>query len=137
MGTKKVVIVGASHSGISAAINLKKALKDKAEIILLESSDGTGLSFVGADGLLWIEDLITKKHLGYITSDKINSFGINFHLNEKVIKIDSINKKIITISSEFSYDYVVLATGSSPNIPEFAKEYLNKLDYRLASFTYR
>lgn len=122
MQIKTVAIVGASHSGISAAINIKKALKDDVNVILFEQNTEEGLSFVGADGLLWVEGIIDDSHLGYTTSEKIRSSGIDFYLSTKVSNIDSEQQIIGTNNGEFKYDYVILATGSSPIIPGFAKD---------------
>lgn len=130
--TKTVVIVGASHAGISTAINIKKYSNDDLKVILLEATDGEGISFVGADGLLWIQGKIEQNNLVYTTISKIINKGIDLKVNHYVREIDIKNQIVNCQTSEgdkaYNYDYLVLATGSHPFIPDEYQKVIDSLD---------
>ncbi|GIU48556.1 nitrite reductase large subunit [Shewanella sairae] len=43
--------------------------------------------------------------------------GVTLHLGQEVIEIDVVNKQVFTQDADFSYDKLVLATGSYPFVP--------------------
>jgi NADPH-dependent 2,4-dienoyl-CoA reductase/sulfur reductase-like enzyme len=122
---KRIVIVGGSHAGISTAINLKKALGDEVEVTLLERHNEFEFSFVGADGLLWIQGKLPENKLGYAAPEKIRLSGINLHFECQVQEVDFQKKVVFGLTDNsvqsFAYDFLVLASGSTPATPKWAK----------------
>ncbi|MFX1502798.1 MAG: NAD(P)/FAD-dependent oxidoreductase [Promethearchaeota archaeon] len=112
----KVVIIGNNISGTFTAQNIR-ALNDDIEIDIYTQENYPYYTRVKLPELIsekvTIDDLIVFKEDWYKTRQ------INLHLNKKVIKID-LNSKSINIEgvdSPVSYDRLVLALGSTPNIP--------------------
>jgi NADPH-dependent 2,4-dienoyl-CoA reductase/sulfur reductase-like enzyme len=121
-----IVIVGASHAGISAAVNLMRSIKSDnrqhdIKVTLLEQGDGSSLSFVGADGLLWVSGDIEEKHMGYTDVESVRNKGIDLQVNSEVVSINPKLNEVETIETSFHYDYLILATGSHPIVPDFAQ----------------
>ncbi|MDR2538937.1 MAG: FAD-dependent oxidoreductase [Bifidobacteriaceae bacterium] len=88
---KQVVIVGANHSGISAAVHLSK--NPEFKVTLLEASDF--ISFVGAEALLWVLGIIKDpSHMGYTNPKKIQAKGIDLRLNSPVVDLDFVHKSL-------------------------------------------
>lgn len=116
----KIVIVGASHAGISAAVALRKKLPG-AKVTLLEQGEDSGISFVGADGLLWVSGDIEKEHTIYTSQEKTAAKGIEFLTSTSVEAVNLAQKEVtVQNGSKYNYDYLILATGSDPIIPQSA-----------------
>jgi NADPH-dependent 2,4-dienoyl-CoA reductase/sulfur reductase-like enzyme len=115
-----IVVVGASHAGISAAVALRKKLPG-SKITLIEQGDDRGVSFVGADGLLWVSGDIEEQHMVYTNCEKTLAKGIDFKTSTTVQEVDLAQKKVIVQNNTtYDYDYLILATGSNPIIPQSA-----------------
>lgn len=103
----KIVILGGSFGGLTAAFELKRVLGKNAEITLLCDQD----RFVFIPSLPWVamgwrkaEDItLSLKHI-------LVPKGINF-VHGGAESIDPEKSAIKTSSSEFSYDYLIIATG--------------------------
>ncbi|MBZ2169698.1 nitrite reductase large subunit NirB [Marinobacter sp. F4216] len=59
----------------------------------------------------------THADLAMGTADWYASNGIDLHLNEQVTAIDRVRKIVTTPRGDYSYDELVLATGSYPFVP--------------------
>ena len=60
----------------------------------------------------------TAEDLALTTEDYYKTLGVEGHFGDPVIKIDRDNKVVITeLGNEFTYDKLVLATGSYPFVP--------------------
>jgi len=116
MNKKKIVVVGngmVGHNFIEKLVDSGKL--EQYEVVVFGEEirpayDRVYLSsyFSGktADDLSLVEPGYYEKH------------GITLHLNDKVVKLDRLNKKVISESGkEESYDRLILATGSYPFVP--------------------
>lgn len=114
----KIVIIGGSHAGIAVALKIK-TLSPNTDVTLIEATDHLG--FIGDTVNLMLQGLISKDDIAQgevYTIEDILATGINLQLNTIAIKINRKNKTIILQEpnqsiKELTYDYLVLAMGSS------------------------
>ncbi|HQN63676.1 MAG TPA: FAD-dependent oxidoreductase [Flexilinea sp.] len=132
---KKVIIVGGVAGGATTAARLRR-LDENAEIILFErgkyiSYANCGLPYHVGDVIPSREDLLLQ------TPESLKSkFNIDVRIQQEVTFIDRAKKTVsvknLATSQESveSYDTLVLATGSSPiipNIPGIQSKYIFSL----------
>jgi sulfide:quinone oxidoreductase len=105
----KIVILGGSFGGLTAAFELKRLLGPKADITLISDAD----RFVFIPSLPWLS-------LGWRKAEEITlpiravleGKGIAFR-NEEATGVDADASKVLTGGGEAPYDYLVIATGPS------------------------
>jgi thiazole biosynthesis-like protein len=120
----KVVIVGGVAGGASAAARLRR-LREDFEIIILDK--GPYVSFANCGLPYYVGNVIKERtSLELVTPRRFKSwFNIDVRVNNEVISINTNNKQVLTKdlmkNEEYSleYDYLILATGSSPIVPKF------------------
>lgn len=103
----KILILGAGFGGLHAATRLSEELDSSIEISLIDKNDSFIIGFAKFDVMF-----------GRRTSQDIKSFyknlaieGINFV--QDTIEIIDPNKKVVkTVSTTFSYDYLIVALGA-------------------------
>ena len=120
----RVIIIGGGAAGASCATRLRR-LNEEIEIIILERTDEVSIANCGLP--YYISDIIPNRDdILVSTPQKFKSwFNIDVLLNTEVVEINKEEKFVITSYNEkLSYDYLVLANGASPIIPNF--EGLNK-----------
>jgi NADPH-dependent 2,4-dienoyl-CoA reductase/sulfur reductase-like enzyme len=126
----KVVIIGASHGGIAAARRIREEYPE-VDVHIYEKRDD--VAFVSQTIPLF---LMGKQNLlkaaNYTTHDELSSEGITVHNQMEVVEVNVKNHeiKVIPVGSDcdielVSYDKLILATGSYPNLPPTGGE-LNK-----------
>ena len=124
----RVLIIGGSHAGIATARHLKK-IKPATEVILIGQS--TVLGYIGSSLNLFMEKYIEHLENCRTTSaSELMSEGINVMLQTKATQIDEKNKILhlllkdgeTTVKDQLSYDYLVLAMGSSQYSTSFSPE---------------
>ncbi len=121
----KIVIIGGGFAGLSAVKALRK-LKNKLDIVLFDKSSFTTM-------LPSLPDLVIGKlEKEYLIEDikKILPKNIVFK-NEKIISINFYDKSIKSEISNYSYDYLIITSGSITNFFDFKKN-INKV-YKLDS----
>ena len=111
----KVVIIGASFAGVTAALEVRKK-HSEAEIVLLEKQSKLGYIPNGLH--LYLDKKISSLDDAYfITEEELKSDGIDCSLKTTVVKVDSIQKLIHYHKQSkkvvISYDKLIIATGSS------------------------
>ncbi|KAA0565244.1 CoA-disulfide reductase [Bacillus sp. CH30_1T] len=120
---KKVIIIGAVGGGATTASQIRK-LDSKIEIILLEKT--SYLSY-GACGMPYYlgEVIKDRESLFAATPEKLHTKkNIDVRMHHEALKIDRDKKSILVRDHdknrdyEEAYDYLVLATGASPFIPD-------------------
>ncbi len=120
----RIIIIGGVAGGASAAARLRR-LKEDFEIIMLER--GPYVSFANCGLPYYVGNVIKERTSLELVSPQrfLERFNIDVRINNEVISIDK-NSKSITIkdrmnSKEHSlyYDYLILATGSTPIVPNF------------------
>lgn len=106
-GKTRIVILGGSFGGLTTAFELKRHLRNQADITVVCDLD----KFVFIPSLPWVSmgwrepDDITIP-LYEILSPK----GITF-INEEAVGVDPDSSKVVTTNQEIPYDYLVIATG--------------------------
>ena len=116
----RVIIIGGGAAGASCATRLRR-LNEDAEIIILERTNEVSIANCGLP--YYISDVIPNRDSILVsTPQKFKSwFNIDVHLETEVIEINKEEKFVLTNSNEkLNYDYLVLANGASPIVPEFA-----------------
>lgn len=70
----------------------------------------------------YITEELSWEQLQKIKQEELDKLKIKIHHNSSIVAIDRVNKAIIDISERhYSYDKLILATGSSPFIPSGAQ----------------
>ncbi|MFD2308440.1 FAD-dependent oxidoreductase [Enterococcus termitis] len=111
----KVVIIGASFAGISAALTLRKKYSDAA-IYLIEKQATVGY-LPGGLNLYFNEKINSIDDATFISEEQLTDQTINLLLSAEVISLDS-EQQIINYQKDdqifaLSFDKLILATGSS------------------------
>ena len=115
----RVIIIGGGAAGASCATRLRR-LNEDAEIIILERTSEVSIANCGLP--YYISDVIPNRDSILVsTPQKFKSwFNIDVRLETEVIEINKEEKFVLTNSNEkLSYDYLVLANGANPIVPEF------------------
>ena len=115
----RVIIIGGGAAGASCATRLRR-LNEDAEIIILERTSEVSIANCGLP--YYISDVIPNRDSILVsTPQKFKSwFNIDVRLETEVVEINKEEKFVITNSNEkLSYDYLVLANGASPIVPDF------------------
>lgn len=124
----RVLIIGGSHGGIATARHLKK-INPSVEVIIIEQSNVLG--YIGSSLNLYLEKYVSSLEACRTTNpSQLLTEGINVMIHSKVTMVDPTNKTIVvtmrdeemTIEDTISYDYLVLAMGSSQYQTSFSKE---------------
>mgnify|MGYP000482835393 CR=1 FL=1 len=117
---RKVVIVGASDVGISAALRIRE-LDDSIRPLVIANNDFPNYSICGIP--FYIGGEVDKwQDLAHRDSKDIENAGIDLKLNTEVRDIDPENKKISFIDenweeNEIEYEKLVLGTGGKTIVP--------------------
>lgn len=119
----KVIIIGASISGLTAAKRLRR-LNDKIEILLIDSKDYIGYPITG---IPYFTAGILKNHETFTVSYEeqlISVYNLKLLKSSWVYKID-FSKNIVYIKNlktevlyEENYTYLIIASGIKANISE-------------------
>lgn len=103
----KIVVLGSSFGGLTAAFELKRLLGREADVSVISDDD----RFVFLPSLPWLimgwrkpEDITLK--VGEILKPK----GINF-IHEAAKQVDPDAAKVLTATQTVPYDYLVISTG--------------------------
>jgi len=127
---KKVLIVGAGYAGIEAALTLNKHKKknDDLEITLVDKNT--------------YHTLLTELH--EVAGNRVSEEAIRIPLsrifkntdvkviNDEIKTYDLDNNRLLSQDREYSYDYLILAMGSTPNF--FGISGLKEYAFTLWSF---
>ena len=119
----KIVIVGCTHAGTAAVVNLKE-LHPESEITIYEKNDN--LSFLSCGIALNVGGVIKEtKNLFYNSPENLAKMGVVTNMKHEVLNIDFENKtlkvKNLLNNEEFedNYDKLVLTLGPWPIVPKF------------------
>ncbi len=103
----KILVLGGSFGGLTAAFELKRLLGKKSDITVMSDDE----KFVFVPSLPWLS--MGWRKAGDITLSVkpiLERKGISF-LHEKAKGIEADSSKVITEKGETPYDYLVIATG--------------------------
>ncbi len=119
----KIVVVGCTHAGTAAVVNLKELYPD-SQITIYEKNDN--ISFLSCGIALSVSDVVTEpEKLFYSSPENLASQGIITNMKHEVLDIDFNNKKVSVKNlvtgetAEDNYDKLVLTLGSWPIVPKF------------------
>ncbi len=103
----RIVILGGSFGGLTTAFELKRHLRNEADITVVCDLD----RFVFIPSLPWVSMGWRRPEDITIPLDEIlRHKGIMF-INEEATGVDPDASKVITVNQEITYDYLVIATG--------------------------
>ena len=119
----KIVVVGCTHAGTAAVVNLKE-LHPESEITIYEKNDN--ISFLSCGIALNVGGVIKEtKDLFYNSPENLSKMGVKTNMKHEVLDINFDNKtlkvKNLLTNEEFedNYDKLVLTLGSWPIVPRF------------------
>ena len=108
---KRIVIVGCSFAGLTAAVRIKKHLGERHDVVVLSKSE----EFLFMPSLIWVPfDLRTKDEISFPVRPILDKKGIEFK-HVPVTEIRPTDKQVVTPEANESYDYLVIATGPKLN----------------------
>lgn len=111
MAKKRIVIIGSSFAGMTAAVHIKKQLGDQHDVLVLSKSD----EFLFMPSLIWVPfDLRTKEEITFPVRPIFEKKGIEFKPLE-VTRLDLASRQVLTPEGVEPYDYLVIATGPKLN----------------------
>jgi sulfide:quinone oxidoreductase len=103
----RIVVLGGSFGGLTAAFELKRLLGKKADVTVVSNDD----LFVFLPSLPWLimgwrkpEDITLR------LSEILKPKGIDF-IHEAAKQVDADSSKVFTTTRELPYDYLVISTG--------------------------
>lgn len=119
----KVIVVGCTHAGTAAVVNLK-GLYPECEVTVYERNDN--VSFLSCGIALHVGDVVKDlNNMFYNSPEGLAKLGVKTNMQHDVLNIDFDNKKVkvknLLTEEEFedSYDKLVLTIGSWPIVPKF------------------
>lgn len=104
---KKILVVGGNFAGSTAAMEIKRKMKDEVEVTLIDRNP----DFIYVPSLIWVP--IGRREVSEITvhrKEVLEKRGVNFVL-DSAVKVDTDNNKVFTENGEYDYDELVIATG--------------------------
>ncbi|MDZ7806724.1 MAG: FAD-dependent oxidoreductase [Gracilimonas sp.] len=108
---KRIVIVGSSFAGYTTAVQLAKNLGQKHEIIVIDKS----AEFIFTPFLIWYPFGYHDIENGSFDTRPIyEKLGITF-IKSLVYGFDLEDRLIYTPDQDIKYDYLVIATGTTPH----------------------
>lgn len=103
----RIVVIGGSFGGITAAFELKRLLGKNAEVTVISDMD----KFVFIPSLPWLSmGWRSAKDITIPLKEILKPKGIIFR-HEEVKGVDADSSKVILSRGELPYDYLVIATG--------------------------
>lgn len=119
----KIIVVGCTHAGTAAVVNLKELHPD-SEITIYEKNDN--ISFLSCGIALNVGKVIEDtKSLFYNSPENLAKLGVVTNMKHEVLDID-FDKKVVEVKNlitgdtfKDNYDKLVLTLGSWPIVPKF------------------
>ena len=119
MSKTKIIIVGASHGGHQAILELTRKYKN-LDIKLFEAGDF--ISFMSCGMELYLENSVTDVNdVRNFRPEDMEQLGAEIYSNHEVLAIDAddrtVSVKDVTTGSteKYSYDKLILSSGVTPN----------------------
>ncbi len=113
---RRILIIGSGIAGLSAA-KAARAQDPEAKITIF--GEEHRLPYYRLRLCEYIGKIVDYNELDISHEEWFDNNRIQLELSSKVIEIDTKGKKINTTDKQYSYDSLVLATGSTPIIPPF------------------
>jgi sulfide:quinone oxidoreductase len=107
----KAVVIGGNFAGFTAAIQLKRKLKDNVEVTLIDRNE----NFLYIPSLIWVP--INRREVKDISIARrpvLEKKGIRFVQTVAEV-VDPVKQEVHTKDGIFQYDHLVIATGPKVN----------------------
>ena len=119
----KVVVIGCTHAGTAAIVNLKK-LNPEAEVVVFERNDN--ISFLSCGIALYVGGIVKDPAgLFYSSPEALANMGVKTHMKHDVKSVNINGKSLevenIVTGEKFTetYDKLIITSGSWPSVPKF------------------
>ncbi len=119
----KVIVIGCTHAGTAAIVNIKKFHED-VSVTVYERNDN--ISFLSCGIALYVGGVVKEpKDLFYSSPKALAELGVTTKMCHDVLNVDLEQKTVLVknleTGEEFSdsYDKLVVTTGSWPIVPPF------------------
>jgi len=110
----KILVLGGSFAGLTAAFDLKRKLKDKADVTVISKMN----DFVFIPSLIWVPFGWRKpEDISFGIKQPLERKGINF-VHATATKINPEKNKVETTAGDYYYDFLMIATGPDLNFSE-------------------
>ncbi len=110
----KILILGGSFAGLTAAFDLKRKLKDKADITVISKTK----NFVFIPSLIWVPFGWRKpEDISFEFDQVLERKGVKF-IHATATKIIPEKNQVETTAGIYNYDFLVIATGPDLNFSE-------------------
>ncbi|MFY8004562.1 MAG: NAD(P)/FAD-dependent oxidoreductase, partial [Chitinophagaceae bacterium] len=107
----KVVVVGGNFAGFTAAIQLKRKLKDKVSVTLIDRN----ADFLFVPSLIWVPFKRREvKDISVARKEVLEKKGVSF-VQAVANSVDPDKKIVYTTKGEFDFDELIIATGPKVN----------------------
>lgn len=103
----KIVVVGGNFAGATAAMEIKRKLKDKVEVTLIDRNE----NFVYIPSLIWVPT--GRREVNEIVVPHppiLAKKGVNFVL-DTAVKVEPSLNMVYTEKGKYPYNHLVIATG--------------------------
>lgn len=103
----KVLVVGGNFAGSTAALEIKRKLGKKVEVILIDRNP----DFIYIPSLIWVP--IGRREVDEISIPRekvLAKKGVTF-VQDTAVKVDTDHQIVYTENGEYPYDHLVIATG--------------------------
>lgn len=107
----KILVIGGNFAGFTAALQLKRKLKDKAEITLIDRSE----NFLYVPSLIWVP--FKRREIDEISIPRktvLTKKGVVF-VHTTALSVDPDKQVVYTENGMYGYDHLIIATGPKVN----------------------
>lgn len=103
----RVVVLGSSFGGLTAAFEIKRLLGKDAEVTVISNDD----RFVFLPSLPWlIMGMRTPGDISFSVGGIVQAKGIRF-LHKAAEQVDPVASTVLIAGGEIAYDYLIISTG--------------------------
>lgn len=117
----KVAVIGCTHAGTAAILNLKRIYPD-SDVTVFERNDN--ISFLSCGIALYVGGVVKDAQgLFYCSPDKLKELNVDTKMRHNVESADIKGKKIIAknletgVETEHAFDKLIITSGSWPIVP--------------------
>lgn len=103
----KVLVLGSNFAGLTAALSVVHELDGDVDVTVVSASD----RFLFTPSLIWVPfGKRTPRHITFPVAPTLETHGVHF-VHTEATEIDPDTKTVTAAGTEYSYDYLVVATG--------------------------